>query len=172
VTLRSDYWGQGAHSALPIVGDFFQRAQRSRLIDTRLKFDTQQEPGWFAERTGRLRDWFEHLFTGSAAKTDAKVASRSPARHGTVARPAEPVVPAGPSGPGGTGAAAVEPRALPQPPILPAPGLSTVPANPAVDGEAHGGGEPALAPTPTPDDVVPSEGGNSGATTGAIARSD
>jgi membrane peptidoglycan carboxypeptidase len=26
VTLRSDYWGQGAHSALPIVGDFYQRA--------------------------------------------------------------------------------------------------------------------------------------------------
>ncbi len=28
VTLRSDYWGQGAHSALPIVGDFFQRARK------------------------------------------------------------------------------------------------------------------------------------------------
>lgn len=62
VTLRSDYWGQGAHSALPIVGDFFQRAQRSRLVDSRVKFATDQEPGWFAERSGRLRDWFLNLF--------------------------------------------------------------------------------------------------------------
>ena len=37
VTLRSDYWGQGAHSALPIVGDFYQRALRTRVIDGRAR---------------------------------------------------------------------------------------------------------------------------------------
>ena len=33
-------------------------------------------------------------------------------------------------------------------------------ASGAVDGEARGGGEPALAPTPTPDDVVPPDAGS------------
>ena len=37
VTLRSDYWGQGAHSALPIVGDFFSQVQRNRMFDPKAK---------------------------------------------------------------------------------------------------------------------------------------
>ncbi len=37
VTLN-DYWGQGAHSALPIVGSFFQRALNARVIDPRARF--------------------------------------------------------------------------------------------------------------------------------------
>ena len=32
-------WGQGARSALPIVGDFFVQAQRVRAIDPRVEFD-------------------------------------------------------------------------------------------------------------------------------------
>jgi penicillin-binding protein 1A len=35
-----------------------------------------------------------------------------------------------------------------------------VAASEAVDGETHGDGEPALAPTPTPDDVVPPDAGS------------
>ncbi|MCJ7798463.1 MAG: serine hydrolase, partial [Polaromonas sp.] len=38
VTL-SDYWGQGAHSALPIVGDFFQQSLRSKVVDQDARFD-------------------------------------------------------------------------------------------------------------------------------------
>jgi penicillin-binding protein 1A len=38
VTL-SDYWGQGARSALPIVGDFFQQSLRSRVVDQNARFD-------------------------------------------------------------------------------------------------------------------------------------
>ncbi|GAB3766694.1 transglycosylase domain-containing protein [Ramlibacter monticola] len=34
-----DSWGQGARSALPIVGDFFMHALRSRLVDGRVEFD-------------------------------------------------------------------------------------------------------------------------------------
>lgn len=37
VTLNS-YWGEGAHSALPIVGDFFRHALDSHLIDPRARF--------------------------------------------------------------------------------------------------------------------------------------
>jgi penicillin-binding protein 1A len=32
-------WGQGARSALPIVGDFFQQSLRTRWIDSRVEFD-------------------------------------------------------------------------------------------------------------------------------------
>ncbi|MEM5313313.1 transglycosylase domain-containing protein [Paraburkholderia sp. JHI869] len=33
VTLRDDYWGEGAHSALPVVGAFYDMALRARVID-------------------------------------------------------------------------------------------------------------------------------------------
>jgi penicillin-binding protein 1A len=38
VRLQGDYWGQGAHSALPIVGDFFQQSLRAKLLDQRVRF--------------------------------------------------------------------------------------------------------------------------------------
>ncbi|EIF31203.1 membrane carboxypeptidase/penicillin-binding protein [Burkholderia sp. Ch1-1] len=162
VTLRSDYWGQGAHSALPIVGDFFQRAQRSRLIDTRVKFATDQEPGWFAERSARLREWFGNLFASSSpAGPEATVAPRGTTRRAPAAAvPAVPAVPTEPS----ASVTVAEPRDIPQPPLLQAPGSAPgsapTAASGAVDGEARGGGEPALAPTPTPDDVVPPDAGS------------
>ncbi|MFC5497613.1 penicillin-binding protein 1A [Caenimonas terrae] len=34
----ADSWGQGAHSALPMVGDFFQQSLRGRWIDPRAEF--------------------------------------------------------------------------------------------------------------------------------------
>ena len=37
VTMGS--WGQGARSALPIVGDVFQQALRQRWIDPKVEFD-------------------------------------------------------------------------------------------------------------------------------------
>ncbi len=38
IRLQGNYWGQGAHSALPIVGDFFQQSLRARLIDQGANF--------------------------------------------------------------------------------------------------------------------------------------
>ena len=164
VTLRSDYWGQGAHSALPIVGDFFQRAQRSKLVDTRVKFETGQEPGWFAERSDRLRAWFEHLFAASPGQSEAPVVRREPARRapgGSAASAALGVSGASAaSGASGASGALTEPREVPQPPLLSAPSSAPRPASGAVDGEVRGGGEPALAPTPTPDDVTPPDAGS------------
>jgi len=73
VTLRSDYWGQGAHSALPIVGDFFQRAQRARLIDPKATFDTEPSPGWFASVRERVTDLFDTWFRPEPNKAAAPV---------------------------------------------------------------------------------------------------
>jgi penicillin-binding protein 1A len=38
VTMRSSYWGQGAHNALYVVGDFFRQAQNGRLVNVNARF--------------------------------------------------------------------------------------------------------------------------------------
>ncbi|WP_237576087.1 penicillin-binding protein 1A [Mycetohabitans sp. B8] len=62
VTLRSDYWGQGAHSALPIVGDFYQRALHARLVDPRLRFASEPPPGLFQRSLAQVRAWLAQVF--------------------------------------------------------------------------------------------------------------
>ncbi len=62
VTLRSDYWGQGAHSALPIVGDVFRNALRSRLIDARIRFAPPDDSGLLSRLTSKIKHWFDGFF--------------------------------------------------------------------------------------------------------------
>ena len=38
VTIRSNYWGQGGHNALRLVGAFMQQGQKAKLIDTKASF--------------------------------------------------------------------------------------------------------------------------------------
>lgn len=45
VTMRSDYWGQGGHNAILLVGDFFRDALRGGLVDARARFADPQSPG-------------------------------------------------------------------------------------------------------------------------------
>jgi penicillin-binding protein 1A len=48
VTIRSNYWGQGGHNALRIVGDFFRQGQKAKLIDVAARFpDVAQDPAEF-----------------------------------------------------------------------------------------------------------------------------
>jgi penicillin-binding protein 1A len=66
VTMRSNYWGEGAHNALFVVGDFFQQTLSARLIDSRAEFpfarpsESIWDPlidaakGWLG---GIFRDW-------------------------------------------------------------------------------------------------------------------
>ena len=75
ITLRSDYWGQGAHSALPIVGDFFQKSLRSRLIDPRIRFAEPSDEGLFARLWRQISGWFQRLLPAP------KKAERPPAEH-------------------------------------------------------------------------------------------
>ncbi|WP_236572524.1 penicillin-binding protein 1A [Burkholderia sp. 8Y] len=118
VTLRSDYWGQGAHSALPMVGDFVQRALRSRLIDSRARFDMQAPPSAWQTRIARLRAWIDEAFSKKPAPDAAKAAQTAAQKPARVKRtPAEPV--------------AEVTETPPQPPMLPAvPPL--LPASPGV----------------------------------------
>ena len=38
VTIRSNYWGQGGHNALRLVGAFMQQGQKAKLIDAKAEF--------------------------------------------------------------------------------------------------------------------------------------
>jgi penicillin-binding protein 1A len=38
IAMRSNYWGEGGHNALLVVGDFFQQALAARLIDGSAEF--------------------------------------------------------------------------------------------------------------------------------------
>jgi len=38
VTMRSDYWGQGGHNAILVVGEFFRDALKGNLLDVKAKF--------------------------------------------------------------------------------------------------------------------------------------
>jgi len=80
VTLRSDYWGQGAHSALPIVGDFFQRALRSRLVDPRAKFVEEKQTGLFDSLRTTMSTWWGHLFGAENKAAPQKEKPRVPRR--------------------------------------------------------------------------------------------
>ena len=81
VTLRSDYWGQGAHSALPIVGDFFHKSLKSRLIDPRARFVEPSDEGFFTRLWRQVSGWFQHLLPA------AKKAEHAPAEHRATPRP-------------------------------------------------------------------------------------
>ncbi|MGE5493627.1 MAG: transglycosylase domain-containing protein [Actinomycetota bacterium] len=79
VTLRSDYWGQGAHSALPIVGEFFRQAMRSRVIDSRARFEPVDKSGILGRIGGWIADRFRSLF-GSTPAPEPHPAPRSAPR--------------------------------------------------------------------------------------------
>ena len=65
VTLRSDYWGQGAHSALPLVTDVVGGALRGQIIDPRIRFDAPESSDeWIAPLVDRARSWLSEIFGG------------------------------------------------------------------------------------------------------------
>jgi penicillin-binding protein 1A len=177
VTLGSSYWGEGAHTALPIVGDFYQRALRARLIDSRVKFATEVQPSLFDEFRDKLNAWVGYLF---ASKPKTQVAP-APVRH-VAPKPApaaSPSASASVSSSASPAASAVPAAPVPRevPPLLGAPGAaasapgaasnagsSTVPPaavlSPASAAELMGvpqrnGGfpveGPGSSPTPSPD---------------------
>lgn len=111
VTLRSDYWGQGARSALPIVGDAFHYALANRLIDPKARFVSMEQPGLLKRAWG----WVTGLFV--QPEPEPAPEPRRPRRRAPPA-PAAPVEPAPPAPP----PESVQPEAPPPPPPAPAEG--------------------------------------------------
>ena len=63
VTMRSNYWGEGAHNALLVVGDFFQQTLASRSIDSNAEFPfaRPQESIW-EPLFDSAKEWFGGIF--------------------------------------------------------------------------------------------------------------
>lgn len=175
VTLGGNYWGEGAHSALPIVGDFYQRALRARVIDARVRFDTEVQPSTFDVFRDKLRAWMAWL-SGSKPQTQAPAhrtpPAVKPAAPASESAPVSEVVPAsaGSAGsaasasqaPASAAASAAAPASLPPLIGTPASGAaaSAPPAAPSSTpaSGAAAGAAPPLAPTLLPPPSGPHTG--------------
>lgn len=83
ITLKSDHWGQGSRSALPMVGDFMSRALRSPLLNAKAQFTEPNSSHWWSDLVGRLRnkvqEWSE---PAQEAKEPDAPAPAAPAHSG------------------------------------------------------------------------------------------
>ncbi|HXV48280.1 MAG TPA: transglycosylase domain-containing protein [Candidatus Binatia bacterium] len=69
VTMRSNYWGEGARNALPVVGDFFQQTIAARLIDGGVEFPFARPTESVLEPLiDATKDWFSSIFEGLFGK--------------------------------------------------------------------------------------------------------
>lgn len=144
ITLRSDYWGQGAHSALPMVGDFFSRAMRAKLIDTKQGFVKADDSGLFS----RLHSWFGSIFGESEAPAEAPIPrpttmQSTSSSASSTAPEAAASIPVPESSP-------VSDASVPVPPPVPLPGAVALPAQSAPTAAASHPPPAPVTPAPTP----------------------
>jgi penicillin-binding protein 1A len=78
VTMRSSYWGQGAHNALFLVGDMMQQAQRAGLVDGKAMFSAPHLQDQEKPLLDRVGDWWNSVF--NATPGDPTVATLPPAQ--------------------------------------------------------------------------------------------
>jgi penicillin-binding protein 1A len=91
ITMRSNYWGEGRHNALLVVGDFFQQAFAARLIDGGVEFpferpqDSIWEPFFDA-----AKDWLGGIFKDWLFGEGAKPPRRNLQDQATRSEPTQP----------------------------------------------------------------------------------
>ncbi|MBS1188214.1 MAG: multimodular transpeptidase-transglycosylase [Rhodocyclaceae bacterium] len=61
VRMRSDYWGQGAHNALYVVGDFYRQALASRAISPAAAFPAPERAGPLEATIDRAGNWIREI---------------------------------------------------------------------------------------------------------------
>jgi penicillin-binding protein 1A len=84
VTIRSNYWGQGGHNALRIVGDFFRQGQKNGVLDATARFpDVPIEPAEF--------DRIEAIPLSASGEMPLGPPSGSGTQNNNAARPIESV---------------------------------------------------------------------------------
>lgn len=167
VTLRSDYWGQGAHSALPIVGEVFQRAIRTRVVDAKQRFAEPNSTSFLDPLKTRLQGWFDQWF-GKEEPTAPPVPAKRPAAPPAPASAVDtapaseplpelpPLTPASPAMPDTSGAL---PDVLPAGPVIPAPAPASPPAGAMPSTPPQPGMPPAMPAMPAlPPPATPASG--------------
>jgi penicillin-binding protein 1A len=148
----SDYWGQGAHSALPIVGDFFAASLRSKVVDAQAGFDVPKNSSAPApEPASPVSDWFNSLFPPAGQVTPPSQPMTTPDGSPIPGLPqmqsAPPPPPQPSQQPPGVG------MVIPPSPSQNAgpPGYVVVPARPVNPQERSGGGIPIIREYSVPD---------------------
>ena len=72
VTFRSDYWGQGGHNALRVVGDVARTARQRGLLDASRRFpdppEVEAEAGWL----DRVGGWLGGLIDSAIERQEAQ----------------------------------------------------------------------------------------------------
>jgi penicillin-binding protein 1A len=76
VTMRSSYWGQGAHNALLVVGDFMQQSTKAGLTDTKASFAAPRMQDQEQPLLQGVKDWWNSVF--SAPSGGPEVAAMPP----------------------------------------------------------------------------------------------
>lgn len=115
ITLN-DHWGQGARSALPMVGEFFQQALRSKQIDAKVRFVEEPRSRWWSDLKERLRDWVQDWVNATSTPEEAETAPAArPAPSKPSSSPAPAVVEPVSSEPAITESPALPPLPLPPP---------------------------------------------------------
>jgi penicillin-binding protein 1A len=74
VTMRSNYWGQGAHNALLLVGDMVQHAEKAGVIDAKATFAAPHLKEQERPLIDRMGDWWNSVFN-TAPQGDPTVAA-------------------------------------------------------------------------------------------------
>ncbi|HEX5371718.1 MAG TPA: transglycosylase domain-containing protein [Aquabacterium sp.] len=128
VTLRSDYWGQGARSALPIVGDVFQQTLRAKVIDGRARFTPPKDRSMLGPLVGRVHDWFQGLFEPAPAPASAPQKRRAPRPASAPSDAASAADSASQASAPASGAASPQAQDIVEPPASPASAATPTPA--------------------------------------------
>ena len=88
ITMRSNYWGEGRHNALLLVGDFFQQTLNARLIDSRAEFPFERPQDSFWEPyLDAAKEWFGGIFKDWLFGETAKPPRRDLQREATRSEP-------------------------------------------------------------------------------------
>ena len=88
ITMRSNYWGEGRHNALLLVGDFFQQTLNQRLIDSRTEFPFERPHDSFWEPyLDAAKEWFGGIFKDWLFGETAKPPRRDLQREATRSEP-------------------------------------------------------------------------------------
>lgn len=133
VTLRSDYWGQGAHSALPMVGDFVQQAFRSQVLDGKDRFINEEDTSAMGNAMAGMRNWVMELFGRDAPGQPPAGGYPPPLPPGTlppvIREPDQPDAPPqrGPAPPAEQMVLPPLPPPMPAPVSIPPPGSAQAP---------------------------------------------
>jgi penicillin-binding protein 1A len=70
VAMRSEYWGQGGHNALLMVGDFMQQSLKAGVLDAKAVFAAPRHKDLEQPLMQRMGDWWNSVFSAPAASPE------------------------------------------------------------------------------------------------------